>query len=211
MNAAVDVERQSAEDVAAACVERERPHRRPRAAAAARSSSAAADFTESQRPGQHLRRRADRRRLRRHACRRSATASSTCRRWSDGEIQVFPEYLATVTEFIDGRRRPTEPSPRGDVDATRRGAARRWPRRSGWSSASRPRPPTRTPSPSRRSSPTQLGVTTLSELAEACGDGSLILGGPPECPERPFCQPGLEETYGLEFAELPGAATPAAR
>ena len=25
------------------------------------------------------------------------------------------------------------------------------------------------------------------------------LGGPPECPQRPFCQPGLEQTYGLHF------------
>ena len=57
----------------------------------------------------------------------------------------------------------------------------------------------------------ELGVTTLSELAEACGDGSLILGGPAECPERPFCQPGLEETYGLEFASFQEYATPAAR
>jgi osmoprotectant transport system substrate-binding protein len=44
----------------------------------------------------------------------------------------------------------------------------------------------------------KLGVTTLSDLAAACGSG-LILGGPAECPERPFCQPGLEETYGLKF------------
>ena len=29
-----------------------------------------------------------------------------------------------------------------------------------------------------------------------------MLGGPPECTERPFCQPGLEETYGLEFADF---------
>jgi osmoprotectant transport system substrate-binding protein len=29
-----------------------------------------------------------------------------------------------------------------------------------------------------------------------------VLGGPPECPERPFCQPGLEETYGLEIGEF---------
>jgi len=48
----------------------------------------------------------------------------------------------------------------------------------------------------------QLGVSTLSELADACGDGSLVLGGPTECPERPFCQPGLEETYGLQFADF---------
>jgi glycine betaine/choline ABC-type transport system substrate-binding protein len=26
----------------------------------------------------------------------------------------------------------------------------------------------------------------------------LVLGGPPECPERPFCLPGLEETYALD-------------
>ena len=29
-----------------------------------------------------------------------------------------------------------------------------------------------------------------------------MLGGPGECPERPACQPGLEETYGLEIAEF---------
>ena len=46
------------------------------------------------------------------------------------------------------------------------------------------------------------GVTTLSELAEACSDGSLVLGGTPECPTRPFCQPGLEETYGFTFAQV---------
>ena len=31
---------------------------------------------------------------------------------------------------------------------------------------------------------------------------TLKLGGPPECPERPFCLLGLNETYGLEFAEF---------
>jgi osmoprotectant transport system substrate-binding protein len=30
----------------------------------------------------------------------------------------------------------------------------------------------------------------------------LTLGGPPECPERPFCIPGLRETYGVEFREF---------
>ena len=31
---------------------------------------------------------------------------------------------------------------------------------------------------------------------------TLTLGGPPECPERPFCLLGLQETYGLEFKEF---------
>jgi glycine betaine/choline ABC-type transport system substrate-binding protein len=30
----------------------------------------------------------------------------------------------------------------------------------------------------------------------------LVLGGPPECPDRPFCIPGLEETYGVEFQDF---------
>jgi osmoprotectant transport system substrate-binding protein len=29
-----------------------------------------------------------------------------------------------------------------------------------------------------------------------------VLGGPPECPQRPFCALGLEKTYGLTFKEF---------
>ncbi len=43
-------------------------------------------------------------------------------------------------------------------------------------------------------------LTTLSDLASTCG--GLILAGPAECPERPFCQIGLEDTYGIQFAEF---------
>jgi osmoprotectant transport system substrate-binding protein len=50
----------------------------------------------------------------------------------------------------------------------------------------------------------KLKVTTLSELSAACSDGSLVLGGPTECPTRPFCQPGLEKTYNLKFASFKG-------
>ncbi len=39
--------------------------------------------------------------------------------------------------------------------------------------------------------------TKLSDLAKY--DGKLTLGGPAECPKRPFCQPGLEKTYGFKF------------
>ena len=37
----------------------------------------------------------------------------------------------------------------------------------------------------------------MSDLAPIAGQ--LTLGGPPECPTRPFCLPGLEKTYGLKF------------
>jgi osmoprotectant transport system substrate-binding protein len=37
----------------------------------------------------------------------------------------------------------------------------------------------------------------LSDLAPMASQ--MTLGGPPECPQRPFCQVGLQKTYGLNF------------
>jgi hypothetical protein len=40
-------------------------------------------------------------------------------------------------------------------------------------------------------------LRTISDLARAAP--GLVFGGPPECPERPDCLPGLRRTYGLRF------------
>jgi osmoprotectant transport system substrate-binding protein len=62
-----------------------------------------------------------------------------------------------------------------------------------------------------------LGAAFLALIVSACslGGGSqvpsggsatiaskLVLAGPPECPERPFCAKGLSDTYGLTFKEF---------
>ena len=44
------------------------------------------------------------------------------------------------------------------------------------------------------------GVERLSDLVPLAPE--LRFGGPPECPERPFCLQGLREVYGLEFGEV---------
>ena len=43
----------------------------------------------------------------------------------------------------------------------------------------------------------EYSLKTLSDLAPIAS--KLTLGGPPECPTRPFCQAGLVKTYGLNF------------
>lgn len=45
----------------------------------------------------------------------------------------------------------------------------------------------------------RLGAESLSDLA---AEGSLVLGAPPECEQRPLCRPGLEGAYGLEFSSF---------
>lgn len=46
----------------------------------------------------------------------------------------------------------------------------------------------------------QLDLETISDLRGVASD--LVLGGPPECPQRPRCLPGYEDVYGLEFSDF---------
>jgi osmoprotectant transport system substrate-binding protein len=112
------------------------------------------------------------------------------------EIQVFPEYLATATEFLEGDDATQVAS--GDVQETL-DALQPLAEKAGLAFGEPADAVDQNAFAVTTAFADEVGVTTLSELAEACGDGSLILGGPAECPERPFCQPGLEETYGLKF------------
>ncbi|MGY1659841.1 glycine betaine ABC transporter substrate-binding protein [Geodermatophilus sp. SYSU D00705] len=122
---------------------------------------------------------------------------------SGSEIQVFPEYLSTVTEFLNRQVNgaDAEPVASGDAQATVT-ALQPLAEQVGLVFGEPSEAADQNAFAVTQEFADGLGVTTLSELADACGDGSLVLGGPAECPERPFCQPGLEETYGLQFAEF---------
>jgi osmoprotectant transport system substrate-binding protein len=52
----------------------------------------------------------------------------------------------------------------------------------------------------RRALAEREGWQKLSDLTAAAP--RLTLGGPPECPTRPACLSGLEQTYGLRFEEF---------
>jgi len=43
-------------------------------------------------------------------------------------------------------------------------------------------------------------LAKMSDLAPLAS--TLKLGGPPECPQRPFCAPGLKDKYGIVFGEF---------
>jgi osmoprotectant transport system substrate-binding protein len=54
----------------------------------------------------------------------------------------------------------------------------------------------------------RTGVARLSDLASLAP--GLTFGGPPECPARPLCLPGLEKLYGLHFKDVQSMPTRAA-
>ena len=62
--------------------------------------------------------------------------------------------------------------------------------------------PSAASAPPETSAPSEPAAESPSAPAGPALSTTLKLGGPPECPERPFCLLGLKETYGLEFAEF---------
>jgi osmoprotectant transport system substrate-binding protein len=122
-----------------------------------------------------------------------------------GEIDIVPEYAATMAEFlnakINGPDAPSE-SPVATTDAAETvenmraladevGLAVLEPAEAASQNGF---------AVSQEFAEANGGLRTLSDLA-ALGE-SLVLAAVEECPDRPFCQPGLEETYGLQFSEV---------
>ena len=109
-----------------------------------------------------------------------------------GQIDMYPGYAATDLEYYNSAAGEAT----GDVTATvQKLNARLQPL--GLEAL--------TPSPAvdqnafavTKATATQYKLSKLSDLA-AVGS-QLVLGAGPECPTRPFCQPGLEKTYGIHF------------
>ncbi len=122
---------------------------------------------------------------------------------SGAEIQVFPEYLATVTETLNRQINGPDAEPVATPDAQETlGVVQPLAEQVGLVFGEPSEAADQNAFAVTREFADAVGVSTLSELADACGDGSLVLGGPAECPTRDYCQLGLEETYGMQFAEF---------
>lgn len=120
-----------------------------------------------------------------------------------GEITVFPEYAATLTEFLNHKANGKDAAPKasGDITVTM-AALKELGGKYGLTFGT----------PSSASDQNAFAVTkpvadkyslkTLSDFAAKCSGAASVLGGPPECPQRPFCQPGLQSKYGITFGKF---------
>lgn len=123
-----------------------------------------------------------------------------------GDIQVVPEYAATMADFLHGKLggAEDEPASSSDLDETVANLTTLGEQVGivfGTPSAAQDQ---NAFAVTREFSET-YDVTTLTELGEKCSGSETVLGGPPECPERDKCQVGLEEVYDFQagsFASL---------
>ena len=118
-----------------------------------------------------------------------------------GDVNVVPEYIGTYTEYLNLRENGANAKPLATTDPQATLAKLQPLANSVGVTVLQPSAAQDQNSFAVKADfAAQNNLETLSDLA-ALG-GSYILGGPPECPKRPFCEPGLVNTYGIDISEF---------
>ena len=120
-----------------------------------------------------------------------------------GEIHVVPEYAGTFTEFLNKKFNGASAAPvaSGDIEKTVT-ELKTLADKAGLAIGKASAAADQNAFAVTKAFADKFGVKTLTEFAEKCSGTATVLGGPPECPQRPFCQPGLETTYNLKAGKF---------
>lgn len=106
-----------------------------------------------------------------------------------GDIDLYPEYIGTYTLFLDGNAEvPSDVDEAVDLLAGLTEAK-------GIVLADAAPAQNTNGFVVTKATADEYGLEKVSDLASVSSE--LVLGGPPECPQRPFCAMGLQDTYGL--------------
>lgn len=117
-----------------------------------------------------------------------------------GEIDVVPEYAATMAEYLNLKKnKNAEPVASPDVDATVK-ALRELAEPRGLKVLEPGEAVDQNAFAVRKDFASEHGLKTLSDLGKSKQKIKLAAGD--ECPKRPFCQPGLEKTYGIDITGI---------
>lgn len=120
---------------------------------------------------------------------------------ADGGIDVVPEYAATLAEYLNARVNGADAEPVATSDVTETvDALRALAEERGLAVLEPSEAVDQNAFAVSAEFAAEHGLETLSDLGDAGVPVRLAAGD--DCPERPFCQPGLEETYGIEITEI---------
>jgi len=120
-----------------------------------------------------------------------------------GQIQVVPEYAATLAEFLNGKVKGPSASPAASSDLnTTVSALKSLGQQKGLTFGDASQAADENAFAVTKATADKYQLKTLSDFASKCSGKDSVLGGPPECPQRPFCQQGLESKYSITFGSF---------
>ncbi|SBT48917.1 glycine betaine ABC transporter substrate-binding protein [Micromonospora auratinigra] len=116
-----------------------------------------------------------------------------------GQIQVVPEYAATMAEFLNTKAngKDAKPVSSPELDKTVE-ALKAQGDKAGIVFGQPAQAQDQNAFAVTKAFADKYQVGTLSELAAKCSGKATVLAGPPECPQRPKCQAGLIEVYDFK-------------
>ena len=120
-----------------------------------------------------------------------------------GDIDVVPEYAATLAGFLNGKvngEKAADPSS-PDLDKTV-AALTELGQKSGLVFGKPSTAQDQNAFAVTQAFADKNGVKSLSDLAAKCSGSATVLGGPAECPQRPKCQAGLVSTYNFQAGKF---------
>ncbi|MFC0030728.1 glycine betaine ABC transporter substrate-binding protein [Micromonospora chaiyaphumensis] len=116
-----------------------------------------------------------------------------------GQVQVVPEYAATMAEFLNTKAngKDAQPVSSPELDKTV-SALKAAGDKVGISFGQPAQAQDQNAFAVTKAFADKYQVATLSDLAAKCSGTATVLAGPPECPQRPKCQAGLVEVYDFK-------------
>jgi osmoprotectant transport system substrate-binding protein len=111
-----------------------------------------------------------------------------------GQIDLKPEYLSSLLLFLD----PNAQASDDPADVARQDRLLLGPR--GITVLTPSQAEDTNEFVANAQTAREFNLTSMSSLVPVAGQ--LTLGGPPECPQRPFCIPGLNRVYGIIFEDF---------
>jgi osmoprotectant transport system substrate-binding protein len=114
-----------------------------------------------------------------------------------GQIDIVAEYLATLLAFVDKDGKVAKPTT--DKSETLTGVKKAV-EADGLTVLDSAEATDQNGFVVTKDTAGAKNLKKISDLAPVAG--TLVLGGPAECPQRPFCLVGLKNTYGLTFKDF---------
>ncbi|MDO8107191.1 glycine betaine ABC transporter substrate-binding protein [Isoptericola sp. b441] len=120
----------------------------------------------------------------------------------NGDLSVVPEYVGTLATFINNKVNgdKAEPVASGDLNKTM-SALTDLGAQVGLVFGTPAAAQDQNAFAVTQAFADKYGVSSLSDVASTCG-GGVTLGGPPECPQRDFCEVGLKKVYDMTITDF---------
>ena len=116
-----------------------------------------------------------------------------------GEVQVVPEYAASLTQFLLDKDKNTTESASTEIDKTM-AVLKPLALKHGFTALDPAAATDENAYAVTKASSDAYGLKTMSDVATKCGTTGITFGAAANCPSNPFCAPALKKVYGITIA-----------